>query len=45
MAFGETFDPPAADRPISLLQAALAQNAAGQDPQLAGGPNRHGEGY
>ena len=27
LAFGETFDPPQAERPISLLQAALAQNA------------------
>ena len=45
MAFGETFDPPAGERPISLLQAALAQNTTGQDPHLAGGPNRHGEGY
>lgn len=38
MTFGETFDPPQADRPISLLQAALAQNAVreGYDADMKG---------
>jgi cellulose synthase catalytic subunit (UDP-forming) len=40
MAFGEAFDPPSAERPISLLQAAIAQNAGreghGQTPSLKG---------
>ncbi len=42
LAFGEAFDPPAATRPVSLLQAALAQNAlrdphAGPSGDLQGG--------
>lgn len=43
MAFGEAFDPPTTDRPISLLQAAISQNAGrGAPPQ---GANTPGEAY
>ena len=42
MAFGEAFDPPAAERPISLLQAAIAQNTARERHPQA--PNVQGEG-
>ncbi|MCW1932568.1 glycosyltransferase family 2 protein [Pararhodobacter zhoushanensis] len=41
LAFGEAFDPAAPSRPVSLLQAAISQNAArgadGRSPDLQGG--------
>jgi len=39
LAFGEAFDPPPAARPVSLLQAAIAQSNA---PRAPGAPNGAG---
>ena len=42
LAFGETFDPPAAERPVSLLQAAIAQNARRAEVLVPGHSDLHG---
>lgn len=43
LAFGEAFDPPPASRPVSLLQAAIAQNSARDTQQRPPYTTLHGE--
>lgn len=46
LAFGEAFDPPPTERPVSLLQAAIARPAVGaQSGSVLGGAETGGEAY